>query len=172
MEIVQATSFEIDHPSDSFLPDRSRMEDNDFDMDITPMIDITFLLLIFFLVCSTHDAKTSIDLPKARYGKGVGERNSVMITIGDEITFDENGDEHVPVYLAESKIEKQRLPDRHDRQAELIRKAIENGKREETKQNVVIKADRDVAHREVSRVIKVASEVEGMQIHLAVMEED
>lgn len=172
MESVNGTSLEIEQHSDLFLPKRGKKSDREFDMDITPMIDITFLLLIFFLVCSTPDAETSIDLPKARYGKGVGERNSVMITIGNEITFDENGNEHVPVYLADGKIEKQRLPDAHDRQAELIREAVEYGKREEAKQNVVIKADRDVAHREVARVIKAASKVEGMQIHLAVMEED
>jgi biopolymer transport protein ExbD len=136
------------------------------------MIDITFLLLIFFLVCSTPDADTAIDLPKARYGQGVGERNSVMITIGKEVTIDDDGNEHAPVYLADGKIEKDRLPDAYDRQTELIREAIEHGKQEKTKENVLIKADRDVAHREVARVIKAASKVEGMQIHLAVLESD
>ncbi len=46
----------------------------DFEMDITPMIDITFLLLIFFLVCSTADQDTAIELAKARHGKAVGEQ--------------------------------------------------------------------------------------------------
>ena len=53
-------------------------------MDITPMIDITFLLLIFFLVCSTMSQATSVKLPPARHGKGVDEKTAVIITIDGE----------------------------------------------------------------------------------------
>ena len=53
------------------------------DLDITPMIDITFLLLIFFMVASTSDVQTSVELPPARHGKGVSERDSVIITIAE-----------------------------------------------------------------------------------------
>jgi len=174
MEILDAAPAEPEPEQDArvMLRTQSRLREKDFDMDITPMIDITFLLLIFFLVCSTPNAETAIDLPKARYGKGVGERNSVILTIGKEITLDENGNEHVPVYLADGKIEQSRLPDAYDQQADRIRTAVEQGKRDENKEYVLIKADRDVAQRQVARVIKAASKVEGMQIHLAVLEED
>ncbi len=144
----------------------SKRREEDFDMDITPMIDITFLLLIFFLVCSTPDQQTAIELPKARYGRGVGERNSVIVTIGD------GGVDSAPVYMADGKIESARLTDDLDAQTGQIRDAIEKGKRDDNKENVLIKADRNVAHREVSRVIKAASKVEGMQIHLGVLEAD
>ena len=172
MQTVEIPPAENEQDADPPLRRRGKLSDRDFDMDITPMIDITFLLLIFFLVCSTPDADTAIDLPKARYGKGVGERNSVMITIGKEVTLDEEGNEHASVYLADGKIESERLPDAYDQQAELIREVVEKGKRDEAKENVLIKADRDVAHREVARVIKAASKVEGMQIQLAVLEDD
>ncbi len=173
MKIADGMPDSTEHDADSPLPRRqSKLSEKDFEMDITPMIDITFLLLIFFLVCSTSDADTAIDLPQARYGKGVGERNSVIITISKEITLDEEGNEHFPVYLADGKIEQNRLPDAYDRQAEMIYAAVERGKMDEAKENVLIKADRDVAHREVARVIKAASKVEGMQMHLAVLEED
>ena len=173
MDRVNRVAAEAEHDAgEPLLRNRSKPRDKDFEMDITPMIDITFLLLIFFLVCSTNDADTAIDLPKARYGKGVGERNSVMITISKETALDEEGNEHAPVYLADGKIEQDRLPDAYDRQAEMIRAAVQRGKQDEAKENVLIKADRDVAHREVARVIKAASKVEGMQMHLAVLEED
>ena len=160
------TDHESKHDDADELPFvKSNRREDSFDMDITPMIDITFLLLIFFLVCSTPDQQTAIELPRARYGKGVGERDSVMITIGD------GGVDSAPVYLADGKIEEDRLTDDLNQQTELIRKAIEKGKRD-NKENVLIKADRNVAHREVSRVIKTASKVEGMQIHLAVLESD
>jgi len=134
-------------------------------MDITPMIDITFLLLIFFIVCSTPDQKSGIELPQARHGKGVGERNSVIITISDE------GIDSAPVYLADGKTGDS-LPKDFDQQAELIREAVEKGRRQEGKENVLIKADRNVASREVARVIKAVSAVEGAKIHLAVLESD
>ena len=40
------------------------------------------------------------------------------------------------------------------------------------KDNVLIKADRNVAHRDVARVIKAVSRVEGAKIFLAVLEAD
>ncbi len=137
----------------------------DFEMDITPMIDITFLLLIFFLVCSTADQETTIELAKARHGKGVGERNSVIITISDE------GVESAPVYLADGMVGEP-LPTDVEQQRDMIVEAVELGRREQDKENVLIKADRNVAHREVSRVIKAVSRVEGAKIFLAVLESD
>ena len=128
------------------------------------MIDITFLLLIFFLVCSTPDQITAIELPKAKYGKGVGERESVIFTVSDE------GIDSAPVYLGDGKIEEARLPDDPEEQADMIVEAVEKGRREENKENVVIKADRNVAYREVERVVKAVSRVEGSKIFLAVME--
>ena len=40
----------------------------DAEMDFTPMIDMVFLLLIFFLVASKIDQATSVKLPPARHG--------------------------------------------------------------------------------------------------------
>jgi len=145
---------------------RKRTLREDVEMDITPMIDITFLLLIFFLVCSTPDQQSAIELPSARHGKGVGERDSIIITLSDE------GVDSAPVYLADGKVESERLPEDLDQQKEMIRLAIEEGRREEGKEDVLIKADRNVASREVSRVIKAVSAVEGTKIHLAVLESD
>ncbi len=134
----------------------------DAEMDITPMIDITFLLLIFFLVCSTPDAQSAIELPSARHGKGVGARDSVIITISDE------GVDSAPIYLADGKLGES-LPDDPELQKSMIREAVEKGRRE-LKENVLIKADRNVAYRDVAEVIKAVSRVEGSKIHLAVTE--
>ena len=62
----------VELTDDPLLSVRGRARE-DVEMDITPMIDITFLLLIFFLVCSTADQETTIEMAKARHGKGVGE---------------------------------------------------------------------------------------------------
>ncbi len=143
---------------------RQRKPREDVEMDITPMIDITFLLLIFFIVCSTPDENSTFELAEARHGKGVSERESVFITISAESA------DPAPVYLADG-ISGDPLPDDPDEQRDLIREAVEKG-RLELKDNVLIKADRNVAHRDVARVVKAVSLVEGATIHLAVLESD
>ncbi len=141
---------------------RRRDRGEDIEMDITPMIDITFLLLIFFIVCSTPDQKSSFELAQARHGKGVSERNSIFITVSAESA------DPAPVYLADG-INGESLTNDPDEQAELIREAVKKGRRD-LRDNVLIKADRNVAYREVARVIKAVSGVEGAKIHLAVLE--
>lgn len=58
------------------LPRRRLTEDSELDM--TPMIDCVFLLLIFFTVTSRPDQATSVELPPARYGKGVSLQDSLF----------------------------------------------------------------------------------------------
>jgi biopolymer transport protein ExbD len=162
-----ATSLETDvHSQDEqFVPTVGlrRPRDENVDMDITPMIDMTFLLLIFFLVSSTPDQQTAIELPKAHHGRGVSQRNSVVLTIGF------GGVGGAPVYAADGRIAGTELADDAATRERQVRELIEKGFRE-NKTNVVIKADKSVAYREVARVVEAASGVEGVQIHLAVLE--
>lgn len=51
----------------------------DDEVDITPMIDITFLLLIFFVVCSKMDPSQTGAVPDAEYGGGVATNDSAVI---------------------------------------------------------------------------------------------
>ncbi len=45
-------------------------DDEDIEVDMSPMIDMVFLLLIFFIVASTIiDEKVSVKIPKAAYAK-------------------------------------------------------------------------------------------------------
>ena len=50
-------------------------------MDITPMIDMVFLLLIFFLVASKIDQATSVKLPPARRGVAVAQENAIIVIV-------------------------------------------------------------------------------------------
>lgn len=61
------------------LPRKKRGDDEE--MDITPMIDITFLLLIFFVVCSTMDPSKMGKIPKAERGAAIAADNSAVIYI-------------------------------------------------------------------------------------------
>lgn len=61
---------------------RTRTEDAD--LDITPMIDITFLLLAFFVVVSKMDAQIPVSMPKASSGSSIAEENCVVLVVTTE----------------------------------------------------------------------------------------
>ncbi len=133
------------------------------DLDITPMIDITFLLLIFFLVASTLGAKTAIDLPPARHGSGVSMRTSTIISVveGDTPTM-------ARVYLGDGT-SGDPLPDDKDQQDRAIAAAVAAGLGD-GKSTVLVKAAKGVLHREVARVAEAAAQIDGIELHLAVFE--
>ncbi len=54
---------------------------SDAETDITPMIDMVFLLLIFFLVASKIDESTSVKLPPARHGVSIAQENAIVVII-------------------------------------------------------------------------------------------
>ena len=58
----------------------------DAEMDITPMIDITFLLLIFFLVASKMDSPASGELPTAVANRPIMADKAIVLNI------EKNGD--------------------------------------------------------------------------------
>jgi biopolymer transport protein ExbD len=142
-----------------------RTVDDSADMDITPMIDITFLLLIFFLVCSTMSQATSVKLPPARHGKGVDEQTAVIITIDGE-----GGETKPRVYLGDGTTG-ELLPDDHETQQQMIAEAVEAGLQEPGKTSILVKAARGVKAGDVERVSKAAGSVaEEASFHLGVME--
>jgi biopolymer transport protein ExbD len=144
---------------------RRRKVKNTAEMDITPMIDITFLLLIFFIVSSTAGNQTAVDLARARHGTGVNHRNAVIVTL------DERGSPGgALVYLADGCVGDP-LPDDPELQRKQIVEAVRHGV-EANKTAVLIKAAKGVKHGEVARVSTAASEVEGITLHLAIFETD
>ena len=58
-----------------------RKPDEDADLDITPMIDITFLLLAFFVMVSKMDPQLPVNLPQALNGDVVPEKNCVVLVV-------------------------------------------------------------------------------------------
>jgi biopolymer transport protein ExbD len=142
-------------------PRKAPVEDPE--MDITPMIDCTFLLLIFFTVTSTPDAQTALNLAPAKHGVGVSIQDSVMISVADA-----GEGKPAAIYLADGKVG-QPLSGTPEEQDAQIRQAIEAGLAT-GKSNVLIKAEKGVLHRDVSRVASAAGAVEGVNLNLAVME--
>lgn len=133
------------------------------EMDITPMIDITFLLLIFFLVCSTASVQSAVELPPARHGTGVSDRTSVVLTVAER-----GGPGPAMVYLADGRKGKP-LPDDEDLRAAEITRAVEAGV-QAGKSTVLVKAEKGVKHGEVWRVETAVGRVEGVRLYVAVLE--
>jgi biopolymer transport protein ExbD len=74
---------------DAFELPRKKLSDDE--MDITPMIDITFLLLIFFVVASKMDPTQTGMIPEADHGVAVSAKDSAVIFIepasGDSVVL-------------------------------------------------------------------------------------
>lgn len=142
-----------------------RPVDDSAEMDITPMIDITFLLLIFFIVCSTMQQSTSVKLPAARHGKGVDEQTAVIITVDGE-----GGEEKPRIYLGDGTTG-QALPDDHDTQEKMIAEAVELGLSEPGKNAILVKAAKSIKSGDVERVSKAAAKgAQDTPFFLGVME--
>lgn len=136
------------------------------EMDITPMIDITFLLLIFFLVASRVDSDTEVPLPPAATGTAVATKNSVMLSLtrgpGDSVT----------IYKADGAKQGTELSssDPADQESE-IASYVEEAMTNENKETVILKAEKSVKHREVARVAKAIGLVDGARLYVAVLEQ-
>ena len=136
------------------------------EMDITPMIDMTFLLLIFFLVASKMDASANVKLPPARHGMAVVEKTSVILTLaagegGKAAIYKGNG------VVPANQI---RASDVEAEESE-VTAYVENELATSGKQNVLIKAEKGIKHREVSRISKAATKPEDVQqLYVAVLE--
>ncbi|EMI24091.1 MULTISPECIES: ExbD/TolR family protein [Rhodopirellula] len=71
----------IDDDDDDDEPAMPRKKRPEEEMDITPMIDITFLLLIFFVVASKMDPTQTGKIPEATNGLAISAKDSAVIFI-------------------------------------------------------------------------------------------
>ena len=79
------------------LPKRKRNKD-DGELDITAMIDVTFLLLAFFVVVSKMDPQAAVDLPRASYGASIQDKNAVTLIV----VLDKEDTEKVAIFKGPS----------------------------------------------------------------------
>jgi biopolymer transport protein ExbD len=129
------------------------------EMDITPMIDCTFLLLIFFVLTSKMDSSKSLELPSARHGAAAVEKNCVVIVIAA-------GDGGAAkVYLSEKTDETKLVTgSAEDQEKAVAQHVVSEIRAHPEKKSVIIKAAAGVKHREVARIAKAASAMEDVTV--------
>lgn len=112
----------------------------ELELNITPLIDVVFLLLIFFMVSTTfeRESEIKITLPKVSQEGGEAESQAVHVAI----------DANERIYIDERPLE--------DVRPATIRAAIAASGQALEDPAVVIKADAGVSHEIVVRVMDAA----------------
>lgn len=121
-------------------------------VDLTSLIDVVFLLLIFFMVSTTFERESvlKVDLPEA---SSVEEREEIPDSL--ELVIDSEG----RMYLND-----QRLIDSEER---TIRAAIEQMAGEERSLPMVLRADRQTPHHFVVTAMDVAAQLGFVNLSIA-----
>lgn len=155
---IQLDDLEVEVEEDFYRP---RPPSDDSELDLTPMIDMTFLLLIFFLVSSRLTAEESVELPKARHGNVVLSKESVIVLMQP------GTGQQAEVLRADGKKFSDDVEQQNAEVAEYVAQALDAGKK-----HVIIRAAGAVRHGEVGRISKAISESleEGSMINIAVIE--
>ncbi|MFI4874993.1 MAG: ExbD/TolR family protein [Blastopirellula sp. JB062] len=142
---------------------RPQAKKDEADLDITPMIDITFLLLIFFLVASRLDSDSVRNLPDAKQGISVSATETVVLTI----TSDGTAADASAVFLGDGPDQDTRAPDNFEAQETAIMAYVEREMQSRSARAVLVKAEKDVRAGEVVRVMRAAANIEGAEVSKA-----
>jgi biopolymer transport protein ExbD len=127
------------------------------DINLTPLIDVVFLLLIFFMVSTTfkEDARIKVQLPEAQ-GEEVAADEPVTL----DITIDRDG----RFYVNQRQVV--------DRTVETLKKAIAGATAGERDLPVVIKADAKAPHQAVMTAMDAASQLGLLRFAFAATQPD
>ncbi len=156
-----------DIPSDLLMEDDPPVttggrKEPDSELDITPMIDIVFLLLIFFVVTSKMQPQQVTDLPKARHGEGIASKQWIVLNVkrgpGDAADI--------------SRKDGSSFSSDKEEQAQQIEDYVKAGLDEGLKL-VVIRAEGSVRTGDISRIRTAVSAAleDGQEINIAVQEQ-
>ena len=126
-------------------------------MEMAPMIDVTFLLLIFFMLTNSLANPAAMDVPEAVHGRGVTMEGQQLILI------DQNGQ----YYLGEVASEQTAA----ESLTALVEEVKQNAQASKEPLDVIVSAHREVKHRHVRELVEGLAGAEGLgQILLGVEE--
>ena len=144
---------------------------DDEEMDLTPMVDMTFLLLIFFMVTAAFALQKSIEVPVSE-DETAAESRTVEDFADDSIIIRVDGDN---VFWVSSPAwsEEKVAPNPHDMLVKLreAREGASDGRMPPPTRLLVL-ASEDATHKHVVAALDAGSEVGMEQVQLATVEEE
>jgi biopolymer transport protein ExbD len=136
---------------------RRRRIIEDTELDMTPMIDVTFQLLIFFMFANQLANPSPIEVPLAKYGKGIMPDGKQAILVDDQGSY----------YLGEVAKEETAEPSLET----LLNQVADNASSAEQPLEVIISAHKAAKHQQLRQLLERLSDVPNIgPIHLGVEE--
>lgn len=140
------------------------------DMDMTPMVDVTFLLLIFFMITAAFSLQKSIEIPKPE------ETDQASTQVREEI---EDNQDYITIIIdqfstfrVQTADSEEEAPSKHDLLRKL-RRARENAPSpDQIPTKLLVKAHGDATHERVVIALDAGVEVGMEQVQLMTVEED
>lgn len=134
-----------------------RQRRQEIDINLTPLIDVVFLLLIFFMVSTSFvkESHLTLNLPKAINSSSSDGRTGSL-----EVIVDPNG-----FY---------RIADKSlvDNSVATLRSALKNLSGENYKQPLTITADAGAPYQSIVRIIDIGGKLGFSQINITTQEDD
>jgi len=134
----------------NFSSNSQHSDEQELDINITPLIDIIFLLLIFFMLTTTFDnkQKISVNLPSASKKQQTQTKDKATeITITSDST----------IYVESKKLKLKELE-------ELLKKTVSNN----SESAVIVRADGEVKHAKIVEILDLAKRQKIKSISIAV----
>jgi biopolymer transport protein ExbD len=118
------------------------------ELNLTPLIDVVFLLLIFFMVSTTFDkdSRIKVELPEAATQDEKVEEEKVL-----DITIDANGRYYIGVDGDQKEVVNTEIA--------ILKRAIEKAAGMRRDLPVIITADAKATHQSVIKVMDAASQL-------------
>jgi biopolymer transport protein ExbD len=134
------------------------------EFDITAMVDLVFMMNIYFLVTFVTVALSEVNLPAASHVSALNKDTAVIITV----TRSPDGKGSL-VYLGDGT-KGDAVRDTRE-QAERVQALVEQGVGTGLK-DVLIKAEKNVKLGDVFRLASAAASVEGVKLHVGAIEKE
>lgn len=136
----------------NFRPNHNRSEE--LGIDLTPLIDVVFLLLIFFMVSTTFDrhANLKVQLPEASNKAQVNSEEQLVLSIDAKGKYFVNQRQLVNTQL------------------ETLKTAIQQTLGERKDVAILLRADAETPHQAVVRAMDAAAQLGLTRISIATVE--
>lgn len=159
-------------------------------IDMTPMVDVVFQLLTFFLLAVKRDSQEQVDVPITIRSTAVAEAESTFITIqlsnargvmvprvvvgenrSSGIILDKDDPRKGKDLTAKVAKRKGNAKAQQDELDRAVRTAVEEAVRK-GRPHIIIKAERLVRHGDVLRVCRIVKGIEGAFLYVGVQSKD